>query len=97
MTPSKPPTPQGISALLKRAGFPRSESRGRSGRCSGFVVSKDFTRGNAVRVRHHFWSMGATPEQHQQKLAEYTQTLAAAGWNVDDGGRELIVTAGKEG
>jgi hypothetical protein len=57
------------------------------------VVGKDFNREGAVRVRHHFWSMGATAEQHKAKLAEYSKVITEAGWGVDASGRELTVTA----
>lgn len=88
------PTPQGISRLLADAKFRRATT-GRSG-SSGFVVTKDRSSDRAVRVRHHFWSMGATGEQHQAMLDRYAETLTAAGWHVDAGGRELVVTARKD-
>lgn len=93
--PSKPPTPQGISALLRKAGFERSVSRGRSGSSSGFRVHKDYTRDGAVRVTHHFWSMGTPIERHQQELARYAQAITAAGYRAEitDGGWGLTVTA----
>jgi len=78
MTIPKPPTPQGVSALLKRAGF-----------------STVYAREGAVRVKHLFWSMRATPEQHAAKLAPYAKAIAEAGWSVETAEYELIVTAGK--
>lgn len=95
------PTPQGISALLKRAGFTRSDSTGGGGAGSGYVVSLERARGKAasVRVRYHSRSAGwsSSPEYVKEKLAQYTEILAAAGWTVEAGEYELIVTTGKAG
>ncbi len=98
MTP-KPPTPQGISALLKRAGYDRSVSRSfrSGGSTSGFRVGKDHRRDNAVEVTHHFWSMGAKSEQYAVKLAEYAKVITDAGWTVETGEYELVVTTWKAG
>jgi len=79
MTIPKPPTPQGVSALLKRAGFERADRPVRGGMCSGFRVSTVYAREGAVRVKHLFWSMRATPEQHAAKLAPYAKAIAEAG------------------
>lgn len=95
MTTPKPPTPQGISALLAKAGHTRAVRKMRGG-CSGFVVSADYSHWGAVRVRHHFWSMGARPEQAKAKLAAYAKTITDAGWTVEAGEWELTVTARKD-
>ena len=108
----KTPTPQGISALLRRAGFKRSVREGRSGASSGYRVGKIYGRvvliqqdgaiiqeGRAVEVRHVFWSMGGTPaERYRQELERYAPAIEAAGYRteIQNGGRSLIVTA-KEG
>lgn len=93
MTP-KPPTPQGVSALLKRAGFARAVIQMRGG-CSGFRVTKDHGREGRVRVRHHTWTMASDDARHQRELARYAKTITEAGWSVEVGTYELVVTAGK--
>ena len=95
---AKTPTPQGISHLLKLAGFDRAVRATQSGARharSGFMVSKDLRRDGAVMVRHSFL-LRSTPEQHAAKLAAYAKTITEAGWTVEAGTYELIVTA-KEG
>jgi hypothetical protein len=96
---TKTPTPQGISALLRKAGFTRSERTGRGGYCSGYRVGKLYTRDGAVRVSHHFWSMGEPVTRHREELARYAEVITAAGYmaEIQNGGRDLIVTAGEEG
>jgi len=101
MTP-KPPTPQDIiSALLKRAGFTRSDSTGGGGAATGYVVSLERAVGKAasVRVRYHSRSAGwsSSPEYVKAKLDAYAKTITEAGWTVEAGEYELIVTAGKAG
>ena len=93
MTP-KTPTASGISRLLATAGHRRAavEVRARGGHCSGFRVTKNYSSG--VRVRHVFLTGGRQdPEPH---LAGYAKTITEAGWTVEAGTYELIVTA-KEG
>lgn len=91
---AKPPTPQGISRLLKNAGCKRSE-RQIGGFSTGYVVGTDYRRADAVQVRHRFWSMGggdATPH-----LAFYAEIITAAGWAVELTGLQAItVTAPEE-
>ena len=91
---SKAPTPQGISALLRKAGFERSDydSRGSS---TGFRVTKDYGHDGAVRVRHYFLSMAPQAERRKEMLARYVKAITEAGWSVEAGEWELIVTAGK--
>ena len=93
------PTPQGISALLKRAGFTRSDSTGGGGAGSGYVVSFERARGKnaSVRVRYHSRSAGwsSSPEYVKAALAGYAETITGAGWTVEAGEYGLIVTAGK--
>lgn len=89
----KQPTPQGISALLKRAGFTRSEPDGRNGRCSGFLVSSR-SSGDGARVRHYFRTMAGRDSSSQpQIVAAYAEAIRAAGWAVEAKGWELAVTA----
>lgn len=92
---TKPPSPQGISALLGRAGFQRSKSTGRGGYSSGFAVSKSYGTEGGVRVRYITWSMGASQESRLARLAEFVPVIEAAGWSVRYADRiaELIVTA----
>ena len=49
----------------------------------------------SVRVRYHSRSAGwsSNPEYVKAKLARYTEILTAAGWTVEAGEYELIVTA----
>ena len=92
MSTSKSPTAQGISRVLKEAGFKRSE-RQIGGFGSGFVAA---STEDAVRVRHRFWSMGGGDAAPW--LEKYAEAITAAGWTVrpaDDplGHPCLIVTA----
>lgn len=89
---AKPPTPQSISALLNRAGFDRAEVKMRSGR-SGFIVTKGYDSDGTVRVRWNSWSMGAPRERHHLELTKYAEAITAAGWTVEAGQYELVVTA----
>jgi len=91
---AKTPTASGISRLLASAGFTRSESAGRAGQCSGFEVRKNYGRPDSVRVR--FYSrMSASWELHQSKISGYAKAITEAGWSVETGDWDLIVTAGK--
>ena len=91
MTP-KPPTPQGISVLLKRAGFKHSE-RQIGGYGNGYVAEKSYAHPETVLVRHRFWSMGGG--DHAPWLAKYADAITDAGWVVatDSELPRLIVTA----
>jgi hypothetical protein len=91
---AKPPTPQAVSALLKRAGFKRSE-RQIGGFGDGFVAEKDWTAKGAVRVGHRFWSLRGG--DRGPWLAKYAEAITAAGWAVEAGERELVVTAPRPG
>ena len=95
---AKTPTPQGISALLKRANFSRSESRGRSGRSTGFRVTRDYTTG-CVKVEFVTWSMGVSSNSDyvQEKLSQYAGEITDAGYEVlRPSPRWIIVTAKDE-
>jgi hypothetical protein len=49
--PPKPPTPQIVGAILKRAGLNRSQSSGVYNRTAGYSVRKSRTQPDAVEVR----------------------------------------------
>ena len=89
----KPPTPQGISRLLRAAKLARSEPTGRGGYSTGFIASRSYSREGAVEVTHRFWSMGNTTAQHMEKLGVYVAVLEEAGWSCQIDNRCLIVTA----
>lgn len=102
----KPPTPQGISALLARAGYARSERKasmikGLREHTDGFLVVKSDTIEGAVEVEHITSSINRhMPEERREKmLTAYTETLTAAGWAVRLGEHTfvdyLIVTTPK--
>lgn len=94
MTP-RPPTPQAISALLKRAGFERAQVQ-RFTLTSGFRVTKSRAHPDAVRVEYL-----TGPREHESfrpgRLAAYAETITDDGWTVETGEYELTVTAGKAG
>jgi hypothetical protein len=90
MTP-KTPTPQGISALLRKAGFKRSESstsrvRGFRNRSSGFVVSR---RGDGEVAVYHETGFFMTDDAIEGRRAEqegrYADVIEAAGYTVERG------------
>jgi hypothetical protein len=95
---AKPPTPQGISALLRKAGFQRyvnsvSEYR------DGYRVSAGrtrFERGVVVEHVAFCTSIHMRDTCHAEMLAKYAEGIAAAGWHLGGltrDGRRLIVTA----
>jgi hypothetical protein len=49
--PPKPPTPQIVGAILKRAGLNRSQSSGVCNRTAGYAVRKSHPQPDAVEVR----------------------------------------------
>lgn len=91
---SQSPSPQGISALLKRAGFTQAVVKLRGG-TSGFRVSAGTAPGGpaAVRVRHY--TIFGTRTHEGRMLAKYAAAITNAGWSVETGEYELIVTTGK--
>ena len=92
---SKTPTASSISRLLSGAGFTRAVVAKRGG-CSGFIVRKCYSRDDAVRVRHHVWTMAGDDRRLRAALAKYAKTLTKAGFAVEAGEYELIVTAKAE-
>lgn len=92
---SKNPTPQGISALLKRAGFERAVISIRGGN-SGFQVTKCRVRENAVKIRQYFYLGGASDQRYREALRGYAKVIEAAGYQTEVGTYHLIVLAAKE-
>lgn len=90
MTP-KTPTPQGISALLKRARFPRAAGRG----THGFSAGKIYQGSGVVRVRYWFAAGGGTDAERRAHLERYAKVITAAGYiaELHDDGRKLLVFA----
>jgi hypothetical protein len=81
------PTPQGISALLSRAGFTRStESRSRikglTECTAGYVVRRNADGAVVVFHRPSSLNRGDATTQVREKIAAYAGTLDAAGYMV---------------
>ena len=93
-TKPKVPTPQGISALLRKAGFERAVISARGGN-SGFKVEKCRARENAVKVYTYF-QLQHPDESYRAMLRRYAKTIEAAGYSTEVYAYHLIVTA-KEG
>jgi hypothetical protein len=86
------PTPQGISALLRKAGFGRSARnatrvRGFSSRTRGYVVGG--RTDGTVAVYHEdgnsFMITDATVERQVREQARYAEAIEAAGYAVERG------------
>jgi hypothetical protein len=95
---TKPPTPQGISRLLAKAGFARAEGNSLSTGVSGYRVMKSPKDDGFVIVRYEAWSARAGRDGAVSKALErYARAIRSAGWIVtrDDHGftPRLIVTA----
>jgi hypothetical protein len=102
-TTPKPPTPQAISALLRKAGFSRSTSsttgiKGWHNYSSGYVV-KHGDEAGVVWVSYRDGSFRATDETRARgtaALGDFEAAIVAAGFAVSHGTRmwdDLIVTA----
>ncbi len=102
---TRPPTPQGISALLRKAGYVRAETHGKGPHrgevsAAGYRVTGSSHQG-AVAVR---WcpASDARPVERWDELAvqraeylgSYAADIEAAGWAVERKTGWLIVTAG---
>ena len=92
MTP-KTPTASGISRLLAKAGFERAQVQ-RFTLTSGFFAATSRAHPAAVRVGYR----AAHINDHAQAtrtdfLAAYAKTITEAGWTVEAGTYELVVTA----
>jgi len=81
-TTSKAPTAQGISALLRKAGFERSRRQARSGQSTGYLVEKSAAHPGTVIVYHRRWSMLRNDDAVALALAGYGEALIAAGYEV---------------
>jgi hypothetical protein len=98
---SKPPTPQGISRLLAKAGFERAEweREHRMLVCvrDGYRAIKASSSGTAVSVR---WSQTAGSARdtgrESVRLSDYADAIAESGWQALRMEREVIVTAGED-
>lgn len=98
----KPPTAQGVSALLRKAGFERSVSsatriRGWHDRSSGFMVTG---YGGEVTVTYVSSLFRRADQGHiVAALNTYAEAIRAKGWEVagPDGMNQLTVTAKTEG
>jgi ribonuclease HIII len=97
MTQPKRPTPQGISALLRKAGFERSVShatrvRGFSSRTQGYVVGG--RTDGSVAVYHEdgnsFMITDATAARQVREQARYAEAIEAAGYAVERGAGGLF-------
>ena len=86
----KPPTPQGVSALLERAGFERGVSRPEELAADGYAVIPNRPDDGIVLV--NWW--GADAERGGM-LRCYTEAIEAGGYRVRRQGDDsyLIVTA----
>jgi hypothetical protein len=92
MTPTpKPPTPQGVSALLERAGFERGVSRPEDQAADGYAVIPNRPGDGIVLV--NWW--GADEGEHAGMLHRYAETIEGAGYRVCESADAayLIVTA----
>lgn len=91
---AKTPTASGISRLLAKAGFKRSE-RQIGGYSSGFVAA---ATEDSIRVRHRFWSMGGGDAAPW--IAKYAEAITAEGWVVraenDPLGKPCLIVTAKE-
>jgi hypothetical protein len=94
MTPTlKTPTPQGISALLRKAGHARAVVKLHGGR-AGFDVHTDISTG-AVKVEHFTNTMGGSGYS-EVKLTAYAKTITDAGYDVIKPSPRWILVNAKE-
>ena len=99
---TKEPTPQGISALLKRAGFERSTSspsriKGWRNYTAGYQVNARYPSGAEVTHRVGFDRGPRADAERARMLAAYAEAIRAAGWHVVTTSRpRLIVSAPPE-
>jgi hypothetical protein len=91
-TETKAPTPQGISALLRKAGFERAVISIRGG-TSGYQVTKCRARAEAVKVRQYFTLGGTSLQRYRHELRRYAKAIEAAGYQTEVATYHLIVTA----
>ena len=98
MTSPKPPTPQSISALLRKAGLPRSQRTG--GRHGAPIVSEGFhvTRSSfappaAVDVRYRPGDAADELLVQRAGIEKCAEVLTAAGLTVSDKRHKLVIVA----
>jgi hypothetical protein len=88
MGQSKPPTPQGISALLRKAGFERSiawksgQIRNMTQRTDGYIVTAHVHLTGAVTVEHR--GRDLSEEQQHAVISAYAAAIRAKGWQVTE-------------
>jgi hypothetical protein len=89
---AKTPTPQGISALLRKAGHTKAVIKIRGGR-SGYCVHTDLSTGN-VKVQYYSQTTDLRGYGTELNLAAYAMAIEEAGYAVlKPSPRWLIVTA----
>jgi hypothetical protein len=89
---AKPPTQQGISALLEEAGHARSSVSRRRVNAPGWDV---FARRCDVAVRHLHFNRALGAKEAWPHLEDYAATIEAAGWIVRRGeSAGLLIVAG---
>jgi hypothetical protein len=103
---AKQPTPQGISALLKNAGFKRSEAKkssikGLTDESEGFKVRKYRDDSVSVSYRPGMLFRGTQGQiREHEHLGKYTETIESAGFKVQQDqvgyALSLIVSANEE-
>ena len=100
---TKQPTPQGISALLRKAGHKRSVSsksriKGMTEHSDGYEVYKHPDFDGVVHVEHHSGVLrGAqAQERRSNKLVAYAESIQASGFAVHLGHTRLTVSANEE-
>lgn len=104
---AKHPTPQGISALLRDAGFASAESRllgaiGRRKANAGYLVARHGRSGVVVafQVGPEVSGLNAVSARFEEMLSAYAKVIGASGWRVrrDVPGytASLIVSANEE-
>lgn len=98
VTAVKPPTPQSVSSLLTRAGFPRS-ARGhrRYEHSAGHHVTRDLSGGVSINWWPESDGTGAAQDkdlrERDDMLTRYAAAITGAGWAVEHKRHKLIVTA----
>jgi len=99
----KEPTPQGISALLKRAGFERSTSspsriKGWRNYSAGYRVEASYPTGAEVTHKTGFDRSERAQAERDKMLNAYADVIRAAGWHVvtTESRPRLIVSAQSE-
>ena len=95
MTSPKPPTAQGISRLLAKAGFERAVISIMGGN-SGFQVTACRAREGAVKVRQYYLAGGVPMGHYRDRLRRYADAIETAGYGTEMGTYHLIVTAKTE-